>query len=409
MTGDLQALGDSRRANDFMAVAATMIIVAVVVLRAAGLFGVSLGAAPALIAGIAYAVTISRRDWQLLTAVAGLVLALGVSWALAEAMDAPWQSDPFEVFGLLVVWAPWPTLHNRRALLVLWALATAPFLMLMVGPPFLDLSWAEPLLEGERIFGRVGFNEIGIPAALAVIAALALRMERDTWPRYAWSAVSLTLVAAAGTRVVLPALALAAVAFTVEGRRLGAWRGWAVEALPWLAYVIVSVRPMFLRTVEGLGEGGLDQASSGRLHILAEYWAHAREILVTGRGVGTTRTLLDTGQVDVNFLPHNGFMTLMIDVGIPAMVIAIVALSAYVLVRMARVDGEGRWLLRVPLLVLLPALFVFDHGLMKAFLTVPIILFATAAPWLSRELAGRHPSIESAVDEDLDRPESHVR
>lgn len=373
-------------AREFMALAATAVVVTLIVFRSEELFGRTLIGVTFGMSLFAYAVTILERRWLQLTGAIALASATAISAGLAAFTGVPWSFGVVAFLTLLVVWVPWPTLNETGSTVVLWALAVAPVAMLLMGPPLGDISWAEPLLTGERLHGEVGYNEIGIPAGLSVLAVLALRLRRDGWALYALEILALVLLAGAGTRVVLPGLAVAGLLWIREAPRYGAWRGWALEVLPALAFVLVAIRPMFVRTIEGAAQGGVDGATSGRLDILLTYWEQARTSLLTGKGVGVTQSMWLDGEVDTTWLPHNGIMTLLVDVGILGAIIVLVGLTAYVWIRAAETDGGARWLLRVPLLVFLPALFMLDHGLVKPFLTVPIMIFSAATPVLSRRL-----------------------
>lgn len=384
--------------REFMALAAAAVIITLIMFRAEGLFGRTLIGATFGLALCAYAVTILQRRWLQLTGAVTLVLAVAVSAGLGALTGSPWSFGAVAFLTLLVVWVPWPMLNDTGSTVVLWTLAVAPVVMLLMGPPLGDISWAEPLLTGERLHGEVGYNEIGIPAGLSVLAVLALRLRRDRWVLYALEIVTLVLVAGAGTRVVLPGLVIAGLLWIREAPRHGAWRGWVLEVIPGLAFVLVAVRPMFVRTIEGVAQGGVDGASSGRLDILLAYWEQARTSLLTGKGVGVTQSMWLDGEVNTTWLPHNGLMTLLIDVGIPAAVVVVAGLTVFVWIRAAETDGGARWLLRVPLLVFLPALFMLDHGLVKPFLIVPIMIFSAATPALSRRLDEDEPNRPAVTD-----------
>lgn len=324
---------------------------------------------------------------KLLVGPAGVLAAIGTSWALASVLDVPWQVSWAAIGTFLAVWAPWPDLDRRHGEVLLWLAAFTPITVLLLGPPVGDFSWLVDFVTLDRIGENAGTNEVGITSSLASVAVLALRTRYRAASLLWLQGLTLSLAAAAGTRSAMPTALAAGLVWWIAGRARHSWRGGLLEALPWLAYLVFAAGPILLRTYERL-EQGIDEVSSGRWQIWQAYADIAGQSPWAGHGFGHTVRVIE-GANDLQQPPHNVPLELVVELGLPATLVALFALAALLVHRGRRITGPDRYLLRIPIAVLLPCVFLLDHPLRKASLAVPVLVFSAAAAGWGTRGAGR--------------------
>ena len=372
---------------DFVSLAAVAALVATLLLYRTGRVGWEL-LGPGVFSIAAYLWALHRHDWRLMSGLAGVTLGAVVGWLLHFPTGHAWTMSWTALAVVAVVWAPWPTLTAGPARAVLWTLAVAPIGMLVLsGPTVGDTQWLRSFTSAGRLGGTIGINELGIVAAVAVVATLALRSRDDTHVAFALQAIVLALAGDTGTRTALPAIVTAGALWWRGRRGQPTWRGNVIEALPWALYVSFAASPLFLRTAGRFGDG-VDRVTSGRWTIWQEYADVAATAPLSGRGLGYS-DVLSSGVLTTERLPHNVPLELVVELGLPGALVAFAGLAVVVAARAKRIRGAHRWLLRVPLLVLLPTIALLDLPLKKPELTLPIMVFSAAAAGLTT--AGHRP------------------
>ncbi|NDY41869.1 O-antigen ligase family protein [Dissulfurirhabdus thermomarina] len=171
-----------------------------------------------------------------------------------------------------------------------------------------------------------------LPAALALLAGK--RRGAATWAAAGAAAVTLAAVILTGTRsawiAALAALALAAPVFRSAPR--GRWRLAAVSAAA-LAALAAGRRLLALRIHRLVG------MKDARIDLWQESWPFIKSAPLLGRGIHASQATLPTPTAAGHLtFPHNFFLEIAVESGLPA-----VAVFLYALWRAARTYGARLW------------------------------------------------------------------